>query len=246
MQPKKVDAHIVKSRFLESCDVPLEEYAIEPFTMVIFGGSGDLSRRKLLPTIYQLYRQKKLPEDFSILSFSQSKRTDEEYRDLIKQAVEEFTGEGWDQKAWDGFSKHLFYLSSDFQTQSNYEKLCQQITKMEKERGQESKHIIFYLAVPPNFVPTIVDMLAKNSLCRKNYNSRIVIEKPFGRDKASAGELNKHVLKAFDESGGNFDKPSKEDILKAMQKLAEFSKGFRNKGIIEKHYKEIKILTDKL
>lgn len=89
MNEERLEPSIVQSRFLETCEPPLEEFKIEPFIMVIFGGAGDLSRRKLLPALYKLYLDKRLPEEFSILGFGLPQQSEEQYRKFTEEAVKE-------------------------------------------------------------------------------------------------------------------------------------------------------------
>ena len=77
------------SRFLQTCDIPLQAVEVEPFILVIFGGTGDLSKKKLIPTFFHLFQEKELPKDFSLLSFARSRMTDEAYRQLIQEATQE-------------------------------------------------------------------------------------------------------------------------------------------------------------
>src|SRR5512139_1367056 len=111
------------SRFLQTCDIPFPSVDVEPFILVIFGGAGDLSKRKLLPTLFRLYQEKELPKDFSILAFARAKMADEPYRRLMKEAVREFGEEPFNESSWAEFSRHLSYLPGLFEEDTSYEEL---------------------------------------------------------------------------------------------------------------------------
>ncbi len=176
----------VHSRFLQTCDIPAEEFTIKPFTMVIFGGAGDLSQRKLLPALYHLYHEKKLPDAFSILGFGLPSMSDEEYRKLAKDAFAQFSQERLDESAWGEFCRHLFYLSSDFTDDAKYQVLCNRIHEITTPTEDNTKEVIYYLAAPPAAGSIIIGKLAHYNLCRETFTTRIIMEKPFGRDRASA------------------------------------------------------------
>ena len=191
---------VVESKFLESCDVPLEDFKIQPFTMVIFGGDGDLSRRKLLPTLFHLYQEEKLITEFAILGVGLHERSDEQYRNLAKQAVEQFGEQRLNRSAWHEFSQHRYDLSRDLNADECYKELCLRLNELPGLITQEStNNVIFYLAVPPQIVPTIIEKLAQYRLCRGSFSTKVVVEKPFGRDRLTAAALNQSILEAFDE-----------------------------------------------
>ncbi|MBC8412829.1 MAG: glucose-6-phosphate dehydrogenase [Nitrospira sp.] len=180
-----------------ACQITRERYDIKPFTMVIFGGSGDLSRRKLLPTLFHLCHDQNLPEKFSIISFASTERSEEDYRELVKASLEEFGDESLESACWDKFSRNLHYVSGRFDHEKGYRDLAEQINKV--SFGSEA-NIIYYLAVPPSFLPDIMQYI---SICTEQTgkaDTRIIIEKPFGRDQATAASLNTMISEVFDES----------------------------------------------
>ncbi|MFQ5712707.1 MAG: glucose-6-phosphate dehydrogenase [Candidatus Scalinduaceae bacterium] len=199
MEDRKYESPYVDSRFLQTCDVPLEEFKIEPFAMVIFGGTGDLSQRKLLPALYNLYRKEKLNTKFLILGCGSREMSNHEYRNFIQEALLKFSQDSFNQNNWDEFSKHLFYLSADFKIDDNYKILCQRVSETTFTTEQKQKDIIFYLAVPPTLARIIVEKLTKYNLCKGQSNTKIIHEKPFGSDKTSAIKLNQLLLNAFEE-----------------------------------------------
>jgi glucose-6-phosphate 1-dehydrogenase len=88
---------IIDSRFLQTCNIPVEEFSVEPFTMVIFGGAGDLSKRKLLPSLFHLYKENELSKGFFIIGFDKLQMTEEQYRNLMRESLQKFTGESVDE-----------------------------------------------------------------------------------------------------------------------------------------------------
>ncbi len=191
---------INKNRAGKFYEVQPERVNIEPFTMVIFGGSGDLSKRKLLPTLYHLCHDQNLPDEFTIIGFASSKRSHEEYRELVKTALKNFSEDGFDEGCWENFSKHLFYISGGFDDVNSFKNLSQMLEKYSKPSEKGSREIIYYMAVPPQFLPVIIQQLSNCRLCKGMFNTRLIIEKPFGRDRASAVELNRLLAQAFDEN----------------------------------------------
>ncbi|NIM02805.1 glucose-6-phosphate dehydrogenase [bacterium] len=167
--------------------------------MVIFGGAADLSQRKLLPALYHLCQDEKLPKEFSILGFGLPEMSDEKYRKFARDSFKKFSQESLDDKNWNQFARHLFYLSSDFKIGDNYKKLYRRINEVTSSTKENKKEVIFYLAVPPQFAPVIIEKLKENGLSKSTFNSRVIMEKPFGKDRSSAVELNRTVAKAFDE-----------------------------------------------
>lgn len=199
MQEERSDSFVLQSRFLERCEIPPEDYKVEPFTMVIFGGAGDLSRRMLLPTLYHLYHGEKLIQNFSIVGFGLPKMSEEAYRTFTRKAIEEFGPESLDQESWDTFSRSLFYISGDLSAVRSYESLSSFLHELSAGSFHNSRDVIYYCAVPPGVVPMIIENLARHNLCKRPFATRILVEKPFGRDRRSAIELNQRLLKAFDE-----------------------------------------------
>jgi glucose-6-phosphate 1-dehydrogenase len=199
MEFEKHDSPAVDGRFLQTCDIPLEEFKANPFTMIIFGGGGDLSQRKLLPALFHLYADKKLPSEFSILGFGLPEMLDEGYRSFVKEGFDKFLGQPVDENVWLDFSRHLFYLSSDFEVDENYKLLCRRINEINVASSSARKDLIFYLAVPPQHTPLIVERLKEHSLCKEEFNTKVVVEKPFGRDRDSAVKLNAAIGRVFNE-----------------------------------------------
>lgn len=200
MDEKRSDNFVSDEYSSQVCEIRPERFDIEPFTMVIFGGTGDLSRRKLLPTLYHLCKDQNLPDEFSIISFASSERSDNAYREFVRTAIIEFGDDSPEGDCWERFSKHLYYISGKFDDKRSYEKLSQYLEEFAKITSEGKKEVIYYLAVPPQFLPDIFENLSFCKLCKGQYDTRIIIEKPFGKDRNSAIELNRLVASSFDES----------------------------------------------
>jgi len=196
MENDRPDFTTLQSRFLESCDAPDYDFKIDSFLLVIFGGTGDLSRRKLLPSLYHLFKQSEFVKDFSIIGFGRRPFTNDDYRSHVESALREFAPDDFDDKGLREFTRHLFYLRGDVGREESYRNLCSRLSRLSPSN---KAHRIFYLAVPPDLVPVIAERLSRSGLCENIASSRIVVEKPFGRDRASAALLNNVLLNRFSE-----------------------------------------------
>jgi glucose-6-phosphate 1-dehydrogenase len=168
--------------------------------MVIFGGSGDLSGRMLMPALFHLHREKSLRE-YSVLGFGRHDLDHEGYRLMMKERIAEFgrdVGNGPDAEAvLDDFLRHLYFLSGDYGDDAAYGKLREMIERITVPDAGGTRLVIYYLAVPPQVAPVIVEKLRLQDLSRGSLRTKIIIEKPFGRDKASASALNSLLTTAF-------------------------------------------------
>ena len=180
----------------KSCMRALDTYTAPPFVMVIFGGAGDLSQKKLLPTLYNLFKKGFL-HDFSILGFGLPQMDDLEYRENVKKWLIENLGSDFDKEIFERFKKNLFYETADLLNKESYSNLDDRICKFSKE--DRTNNVIYYLAVPPNVFEPIVENLAYKNLCKEKKHSKIIVEKPFGQDKKSAHALNLKLLESFNE-----------------------------------------------
>jgi glucose-6-phosphate 1-dehydrogenase len=190
---------VAVTKYLQTCDIPAESFKVEPFTLVIFGGTGDLSRKKLLPALFHIYLGKELPEHFSILSVGGSKLEDDSYRTLVERALRGsdevcFSGEKWAE-----FRTRLFYLSGNLEEEGTYRRLCSRLDQVLVPTREGHKDVIYYMAIPPQTMPTVVNLLNRHGLCRGPLDTKIIVEKPFGRDFSSAVQLNRLLTGAFDE-----------------------------------------------
>jgi len=177
------------------CDIPLEDISINPFTMVIFGGAGDLSKRKLLPTLFQIYNRGKLPEGFNIIAFGRQQLDSIGYRKIISESIREFSSDPVNTEELEEFLKNLWFHKGSFEDKLSFSSLKQELEKTE----HNGKEIIYYLSVPGKLYPTIVDMIHQHDL-NFDKNIKIIIEKPFGTSLKTAHILSKTLKKVFDEN----------------------------------------------
>ena len=189
---------IIDSRFLQTCDVPSPETKLRPFTLVIMGGGGDLTRRKLLLSLFHLFLEKELPGAFSVLAFDRLDLDDTKYRVMMEEAVKT-EGEGfYDAAAWADFSRRLFYLAGSFEEDEAFRRLRERIREVGAGPDKE-KHVLCYMAIPPHLVPLVVEKLGACGLAKGENEAKLVVEKPFGEDRESAARLNKIITAVFDE-----------------------------------------------
>ncbi|MEO5569959.1 MAG: glucose-6-phosphate dehydrogenase [Bacteroidia bacterium] len=171
----------------------------QPTIFFIFGGTGDLNWRKITPAFYNLFLADYLPEKFIIIGTGRSELTDAAFRKKLLDGINQFSRKGKAKKSkWDEFSSHIFYHRSDLNELKGYKDFGSIIKKNEDEWKQKPI-VIYYLAVSPNFFPVIAGHLKKNKLTDDRDNTRIIIEKPFGRDLESAKSLNNLLGNIFDE-----------------------------------------------
>ena len=173
----------------------------EPVLLVVFGASGDLSQRKLIPALYNLAYQNLLPPNFTILGYARTKYSDEEFRQLARDGVEKYGEFGVDDHIWHWFSQGLFYQAGAYDDLESFNKLAARVATIEKQRPTNGNQV-YYLATPPSVFESITTLLSETGLCRGDTEEgqrRIVIEKPFGHDLTSAQALNQHLLKLFRE-----------------------------------------------
>jgi len=167
---------------------------------VIFGAAGDLTWRKLVPALYNLCVDDLLPEQFAVIGIDRKEMSDADFRQRLRQGVDKFSRRGKvDGQDWDGFASKLIFLDGDFADTETYSILAKRLSDLDKEWDSKADHI-FYQATPPSLVKIIVEQLGKAHLARDRDRARIVLEKPFGRDLASASALNQMLTQVFDES----------------------------------------------
>ena len=177
-----------------------------PCTMVIFGVTGDLTHRKLMPQLYDLTVDTPLPAAFSIVGFARRDWDDERFRSEMQGAVKNALGEKVDDASWQGFAQRLSYVSANFDDLDGYHRLKESLEKLDSERGAGGNRI-FYLATPPSYYPIIINNLNAAGLAQRAVPgdgqegwTRLVIEKPFGHDLDSALALNNEIAGTFAES----------------------------------------------
>ena len=172
-------------------------------TMVIFGASGDLTKRKLLPALYNLAAAGQLPRNFSAVGYARSGLSNEEFRDRMREAVGEYvSGRAGEGSAWEKFAQGLVYVRGGYEEGEGYRRLKETLAGIEGKSASAGNRI-FYLATPPDLYAPIIRQIAAASLARKDQPgtgwTRIVIEKPFGTDLETARELSRQVHEVFDE-----------------------------------------------
>ena len=168
--------------------------------IVIFGAGGDLAWRKLLPAIYNLYLDKWLPENFMVLGLDIKNLSNIKFQEHVHEGIDKFSRSGKAKKKdWVAFEQCLVYKKADFKAASTYTYIHKLINQTEKKWGGVSNRI-FYMAVSPAFIETIVTSIGAVGLAKDKTLSRIVAEKPFGQDLESARHLNKILCHTFDES----------------------------------------------
>jgi glucose-6-phosphate 1-dehydrogenase len=166
-------------------------------TFVIFGASGDLTSRKLVPALYQLARKNRLPADTRVVGFSRTPYTHEAWRKELAEPVAKFAGADFKQDVWDKFAERIFYHAGDIEQPDDFDKLATFLDDLEKD--PESTRI-YYLATAPRFYEPAIEQLGRSGLAKENTcRRRVIIEKPFGTDLASAEKLNKVVHSVFNE-----------------------------------------------
>ncbi len=174
-----------------------------PCAFVLYGATGDLTHRKIIPALYSLSTQNLLPKNFVIIAFARRDKTDDDFRKDMQAAIKEFAPKLPSEGAeWDKFANSLFYLKSSFDDVEGYKRLAERLTQLDQERDLGGNHL-FYLATPPDNFSMIIQKLGEaglNKPRREGGWSRIIIEKPFGIDLDSARALNKELGGVFAEN----------------------------------------------
>lgn len=170
-------------------------------TIVIFGASGDLTKRKLLPALYNLKALKLLPDNFAMIGVAVSDGNDEMYREKITEDIKQFATRPVEPSVWDDFAKRSYYIEGDFNSPDTFKHLQAKIEDVQKT-WKLPGNVLFYLAVAPTFFAKVVEQLGAVGLTDQAPGAwrRVIIEKPFGRDLASARALNTEISKHLEES----------------------------------------------
>jgi len=174
-----------------------------PTAMVIFGASGDLTARKLIPAIYNLSHDNLLPPDFSLIGFGRKPVPDEEFRGHAEAAIKEFSRRELNAPLWSRVARNTTYLAGGYDEPAAFDRLRTRIEQLEAQTGRELQ-ALFYISTPPSAFAPILENLGRAGLAGRHpgtpVQSKVVIEKPFGRDLASAEELNRVIAGVFQES----------------------------------------------
>jgi glucose-6-phosphate 1-dehydrogenase len=175
-----------------------KERVPEPQILVIFGASGDLTQRKLVPAIYQMKLDRRLPPETTVVGVARRPWSHDYFREQMREGVEKFGGGISNEELWQDFAKGLFYCPGDIDNPESYQKLKALLAELDEERRTRGNHI-FYLSVSPNFFPEAIRQLGAAQLLADPIKHRLVIEKPFGRDLSSAKALNRVVQQVCQE-----------------------------------------------
>lgn len=175
----------------------------QPCTLVIFGGSGDLARRKLIPALYNLRVDGFLPNNFAVLGIGRKKLSLEDFRNSIRQGIEDHSRQPLDVRVWGEFEHHLFYEVENIDDPKAYARIRSRVEEIESQLHLP-QHRIFYLAIPPTSFAQTCEGLSQAGLVQPLDDdkpfSRVIVEKPIGRDLASAKQINEAIGNVFDES----------------------------------------------
>ena len=171
-----------------------------PCGMVIFGVTGDLARKKLMPAIYDLANRGLLSPTFALVGFARRDWANEDFAKVVYEAVKQHSRTPFRQAVWDRLAEGIRFVQGTFDDEAAFARLAETLDKLDAERGTGANHA-FYLAIPPNAFPTVCEQLHNSGLARQQEGkwSRVVIEKPFGHDLQSARALNAVVNSVFPE-----------------------------------------------
>ena len=178
----------------------LERLPVHPTTLVIFGGTGDLAQRKLLPAIYNLAHEGALPEGFNLIAVSRSDMSDDEYRTMARDSITQHSRRAPDEQVLEKLLERVRYVAGTFDLDSVFQRLKDELGRFDEEAGAAFNRI-FYLSTAPAFFALIVEKLGEHKLHKHpEADVRVVIEKPFGTRLAEALQLNRQLLSVLHES----------------------------------------------
>ncbi|PYL24909.1 MAG: glucose-6-phosphate dehydrogenase, partial [Verrucomicrobia bacterium] len=172
----------------------------QPCTIVIFGATGDLTNRKLIPALYNLAADGDLPPAVAIVGFARREKTDDQFRSELEKATRKFSRQAVRDEIWKTFAQSIFYHQSEFGDEAGYKTLAKRLDKIDKESGTRGNRLFYFAAAPDQFEPILKHLKAAglNETCKGSW-ARVIVEKPFGTDLASARELNRIVRNSFTE-----------------------------------------------
>ncbi len=170
-----------------------------PCAVVIFGANGDLTKRKLLPALYRLAYERRIPPSFAVIGNSRTAMTDDQFRAKMRESVEKFLEDSpFEADLWESFAKNLFYITGDLNDPKLYSEIFDKLTEIEKTH-QTGGNVLFYLSTQPSYYGPVANALGAAGLQHGNGWRRIIIEKPFGHDLTSARKLNDDIHQKFEE-----------------------------------------------
>jgi glucose-6-phosphate 1-dehydrogenase len=172
----------------------------QPCSLVIFGATGDLTHRKLLPALYNLAADGELPPALTVIGFARRQKSDDDFRKEMEDAVRKFSRQVVRDEIWKNFRQSLFYHESDFSDESGFKDLAERLEKIDKDRGTRGNRLFYFAVAPDQFEPILKHLKAAGlNKAREGSWARVIIEKPFGTDLPSARELNRVVSNSFSE-----------------------------------------------
>lgn len=169
-----------------------------PSSLIIFGVTGDLSRKKLMPAVYDLANRGLLPPGFALVGFARRDWENQDFGQVVKEAVQQYARTPWNEEVWNQLASGIRFVSGEFTDDSAFDRLKQTIEELDAQRGTNGNHA-FYLSIPPKAFEIVCQQLSRSGLAQAKPDEfrRVVIEKPFGHDLASARELNAVVESVF-------------------------------------------------
>ncbi len=172
----------------------------QPCSIVIFGATGDLTNRKLIPALYNLAADGDLPPAVAIVGFARREKSDEQFRAELEKATRKFSRQPVRDEMWKTFAQAISYHQSEFEDESGYKKLAKRLDRIDKEHGTRGNRLFYFAAAPDQFEPILKHLKAAglNEACKGSW-ARVIVEKPFGSDLGSARELNRIVRNSFTE-----------------------------------------------
>src|SRR5215510_3847806 len=172
----------------------------QPCNIVIFGATGDLTHRKLVPALYNLAADGELPPGVVIVGFARRDKSDDEFRRDLEQSTRKFSRQAVRDEIWNTFAQSIFYHRSEFGDEPGYKELATRLDEIDKSHGTRGNRLFYLAAGPEQFEPILKNLKAAglSQTCKGSW-ARVIIEKPFGTDLASARELNRVVRNSFAE-----------------------------------------------
>ena len=172
----------------------------QPCSVVIFGATGDLTHRKLVPALYNLAADGELPPAVTVVGFARREKSDDEFRREMEESTRKFSRQSVRDEIWKTFAQSIFYHQSDFGDESGYKTLATKLDKIDKERGTRGNRLFYFAVAPDQFEPILKHLkTAGLNQAREGSWARVIVEKPFGTDLDSARELNRVVRNSFTE-----------------------------------------------
>ncbi|PYK86349.1 MAG: glucose-6-phosphate dehydrogenase [Verrucomicrobia bacterium] len=172
----------------------------QPCSVVIFGATGDLTHRKLVPALYNLAADGELPPAVAVVGFARREKSDDEFRQEMEESTRKFSRQSVRDEIWKTFAQSIFYHQSDFGDESGYKTLATKLDKIDKERGTRGNRLFYFAVAPDQFEPILKHLkTAGLNQTREGSWARVIVEKPFGTDLDSARELNRVVRNSFTE-----------------------------------------------